>query len=112
MKNLSTLFFSFILLFGAINVFSQETESRMGNGGPYWILGVNGGAAWQDSDVKALPGGGWSFYLGHSLTNKPNAFFSTDLRFRYLNSNTFGQNSSDDYLGNDALKDPFVFAFD
>ena len=84
----------------------------MGNGGPYWILGVNGGGAWQDSDVKALPGGGWSFYLGHSLTNKPNAFFSTDLRFRYLNSNTFGQNSSDDYLGNDALKDPFVFNYD
>ena len=64
MKNLSTLFFSFILLFGATNVFSQETESRMGNGGPYWILGVNGGAAWQDSDVKALPGGGWSLLSG------------------------------------------------
>lgn len=86
-------------------------ESRMGNGGPYWILGLNGGAAWQDSDIKARLGGGWGFYFGHSLYNKPNSFFSVDWRFRYMNTYTFGQNARDTRFGNSILSDPNQFSY-
>lgn len=86
-------------------------ESQMGNGGGYWILGLNAGAAWQDSDIKARLGGGWGFYLGHSFYNPPNTFISADWRFRYMNTYTFGQNDRDTRFGNTILADPMRFSY-
>ena len=113
---MKTIIYTFIILsIGLIyssGIYGQVGENRMDNGGDYWIFGLNGGAAWQDSDVNARLGGGWGFYLGHSIKNKPNAFFSTDARLRYLNSTTFGQNATDNRFGNADLGDTLGYNLD
>ncbi len=114
MKSILYLFLILIFgLFSTTNTFAQGGEKRksMSNGGPYWVFGLNGGGAWQDSDVKARAGGGWSGYIGHSFYNKPNGFFSADARFRYLNTVTYGQNELDTEFGNTVLADPSNFNY-
>ncbi|BDS09704.1 beta strand repeat-containing protein [Aureispira anguillae] len=113
MKSLFYLFFMLGLCLSWANPTTAQVggESRMGNGGAYWIFGLNAGGAWQDSDVKARPGGGWGFYMGPSIYNKPNSFFSADLRFRYLNTYTYGQNHKDELLGNSIFAPP-AFNYD
>jgi homogentisate 1,2-dioxygenase len=75
-------------------------ESRMGaEGGSYWIIGFNGGGAWQDSDILTRGGGGFSFYLGKSIYNRAKSPISIDARLRYMATWTYGQNHGDSTLG-------------
>jgi hypothetical protein len=105
MKSLIQFLVSFSLLLAAtIQLNAQSPEEKMGNGGPFFTLGLNAGGAWQESDVESTPGGGWGFYMGHSLFNKRDAFFSGTARLRYMNSVTYGQNYSDDFYGNTNLE--------
>ncbi|WP_052599667.1 hypothetical protein [Aureispira sp. CCB-QB1] len=98
-------------LLGATQSSAQGGEGRMGNGKGYWIFGLNAGGAWQDSDIKALAGAGWGFYIGHSFYNPKDGFFSADARFRYLNTYTFGQNHRDNLFGNANLADSTQFSY-
>jgi hypothetical protein len=111
MKTILYLFLTLALFLTNIsNSTAQGGEGRMGNGGPYWLFGLNAGVAWQSSDVKAQLGGGWGFYLGHSISNKKDAFFSADFRFRYLNTYTYGQNAKDNAFGNTVFNSsPFTY---
>lgn len=103
----------FIALFGVRSSHAQvNAETRMGNGKSYWTLGLNAGFAWQDSDIRSQLGGGWGFYFGSSIYNKPNSFFSADWRFRYMNTYTFGQNARDTRLANPTLANPSLFSYD
>ena len=85
-------------------------KGRMGKeGGPYWILGLNAGGAWQDSDIKSSPGAGWGFYLGRSIMHNPQNPISADLRFRYMGTLTYGQNATDNNYGNSILNNNFNY---
>ena len=87
-----------------------NAEGRMGKeGGPYWILGLNAGGAWQDSDIKSSPGAGWGFYLGRSIMHNPQNPISADLRFRYMGTLTYGQNAADSDYGNANLAKSFNY---
>lgn len=59
-----------------------------------WELGFNGGAAWQKSDVKMKKlGGGLGFTLGQMYCQTETSPLDWGWRFRYLNANTYGQDS-------------------
>jgi len=72
-------------------------------GGGYWTLGLNAGGAWNQSDIKARPGGGWGFYIGKSIFYNETSPISADLRFRYMGTWTYGQNHKDSVFGNSVL---------
>lgn len=57
-----------------------------------WTLGLNGGAAYQQSDVCALPGGGFGLTLGKNIYHRPNGWLDVDVRGRYLYTHTRGAN--------------------
>jgi|GEM_PF-1255695 len=57
-----------------------------------WTLGLNGGAAYQQSDVCALPGWGTGLTLGKNIYHRPNGLVDVDLRGRYLYTHTRGAN--------------------
>ena len=104
MKKVIQFLVFFSLLFAvSIQLNAQSPEEKMGNGGPFYTFGLNAGGAWQDGDVRSTPGGGWGFYMGHSLFNKRDAFFSGTARLRYMNNITYGQNHLDNFIGNDNL---------
>ncbi len=100
----STIYYLLIILF-SLGGFSTSqaqvgAESRMGSSGDYWIFGLNAGFAWQSSDISPQLGGGWGFYLGKSIWNRPQSIFSVDGRFRYMGTWTYGQNLRDTLIGN------------
>lgn len=57
----------------------------------YWTFGLNGGMAYQQSDIKAtLQGFGAGLTLGKNLYYQPGAAFTFDLRGRALYTETYG----------------------
>ncbi len=55
-----------------------------------WTLGINGGAAYQQSDICLLPGYGAGLTLGKNIYHRPNGLIDVDLRGRYLFTQTRG----------------------
>ena len=86
MKKLSLIIAFCFLLFGNNTTKAQYREYNH-NG---IKLGYNIGGAWQQSDVKSKWGLGQGFTLGVTVYQKQNAFFSFDLRGRYLNAESYG----------------------
>ena len=90
MKNFNstiTLLALFFLSFYQLR--AQEIENHRGK----FFIGLNGGAAWQQSDLTPQLGLGWGLYLGSNLLYGPNSPLSLDWRLRYLGTATYGQDT-------------------
>ncbi|HXB39994.1 MAG TPA: hypothetical protein VNZ49_05585 [Bacteroidia bacterium] len=74
-----------------------------------WRLGLNMGAIWESSDVKAIPGLGGGFNLEKILNKRNDVFLGFSLGFRYLGGRTFGLNTAPQYnlQNNSALNGQF-----
>lgn len=85
MKRIVTLLFIFIASLSSL--FSQTNHP--------FELGFNGGASWEQSDVKMKKlGGGWGLTFGQMyLENKTNPI-DWGWRLRYLSANAYGQGTS------------------
>jgi hypothetical protein len=83
--------FNYLLLTLFCSIIGQNALRAQDGYGGHWFLGLNGGAAWQQSDVKSILGGGGGFYLGKNVFYNEKAPLSFDLRFRYLGTHTYGQ---------------------
>ncbi len=69
---------------------AQHTTTTLDGRGA-WEFGINAGAAWQTSDVCALPGWGAGLTLGKNIYHRPGGLLDFDLRGRLLYTRTFGQ---------------------
>ena len=90
MKTIYSLIISFI----TISLFSQQDYTRYYNS---WRLGINGGVAWQTSDVRSCYGGAGGFTLEKGLNENATNIFSFAIRGRYLGANTYGMNYDRNY---------------
>jgi len=101
----SKLFLTTLLLaLWSYTAFAQQSTYIKQPG--YWTFGINGGAAWQQSDIPALlEGYGGGLTLAKNLYYKPQAPFSFDLRGRLLYTRTYGLDHARSFgiLNNDAL---------
>ena len=71
------------------SVFAQTSTYERTPG--YWTFGINGGFAYQDSDIpELLDGYGLGFTLGKNLYYRPGAGLAFDLRGRALYTKTYG----------------------
>jgi hypothetical protein len=80
-----------------------------------WELGFNGGASWLQSDVKMKKlGGGLGFTFGQMYCQNQTGAIDWGWRFRYLNANTYGQDSkrTSGLLYNNALNGAIDTAVD
>lgn len=78
-----------LLLFGALTLSAQQSSTTFTPG--YWTFGINGGWAYQSSDVKArFNGFGLGATLGKNLYYKPGAPLAFDLRGRFLYTQQYG----------------------
>jgi hypothetical protein len=105
---------SILMLFvclGATSAFAQ-TQQKTYNGfydakkQGYWVLGINGGWAYQSSDVDIdWRGWGLGLTLGKNLYYSPRAPLSLDLRGRLLYTRSYGLDADRDsgIANNDAL---------
>lgn len=77
-----------ILLFIANSTLAQNRHVRSEG---YWTVGLNGGWAYQQSDIRATSDGyGFGLTLAKNVYSRPNALLSFDVRGRFLYANTFG----------------------
>jgi hypothetical protein len=108
---MKTLFNSLMLTIFCSFIGQVALRAQDGYGG-HWFLGLNGGAAWQQSDVKTIVGGGGGFYLGKNIFYSPTAPLSFDLRFRYLGTTTFGQDfQTTNVTNNSTLNSDYAFVY-
>ena len=88
-------------------LWSQESAPRPRRVFMRW--GLNGGAAWQTSDVRTTGGGGTGFTIEFPIVENDHSFFGTGLRFRYLFTGTGGRDITrsydvaDDFTGNGVI---------
>lgn len=77
------------LLLGTINLQAQEINNVRQPG--YWTLGINGGWAYQQSDVRSqFNGYGVGLTLAKNMAYRPGGHLSLDLRGRFLYANMYG----------------------
>ncbi len=76
---------------------SAQAQNAYSNLPGRWRLGLNMGAIWTGSDVKAIPGLGGGFNLEKILNKRNDVFLGFSLGFRYLGGKTFGQNTGPQY---------------
>lgn len=89
-------------LFLPQNAFSQRTFFQK-NGPGWYTLGIDGGLAWQTSDVQtAWNGGGGGLTLAKNLAYRPGGWLSFDLRGRLLYTRSFGADHRRSLLGENA----------
>ncbi len=74
----------------SIQAVAQDTDEIDFFREGWWTFGVNSGAAWQTSDVCALPGWGAGFTLGRNIYHRPGGLVDFDVRLRGLYTRTFG----------------------
>jgi hypothetical protein len=74
-----------------------------------WRWGVNAGAMWQTSNVKAIPALGGGFTIEKILNKRADALLGFSLGFRYLSGQTLGMNTTPSYglHNNNALNGTF-----
>ena len=104
MKRSKLILTTFLLALWSYTAFAQQSTYIKQPG--YWTFGINGGAAWQQSDVPALlEGYGGGLTLAKNLYYQPQAPFSFDLRGRLLYTRTYGLDHarSSGIRNNDAL---------
>ncbi|MFK7810565.1 MAG: hypothetical protein AB8F74_22350 [Saprospiraceae bacterium] len=89
MKNLLRILVSLSFLFIYSQTNAQESTYVRTPG--YWTIGINGGLAYQSSDVKStLDGWGVGATLAKNLYYRPGAPFAFDLRGRLLYDQSYG----------------------
>ncbi len=86
---LSGLTLLFVALF-SFQAAAQNTDDIDFFREGWWTFGVNSGAAWQKSDICALPGWGAGFTLGKNVYHRPGGLLDFDVRGRALYTRTFG----------------------
>ncbi|MEM7105620.1 MAG: hypothetical protein AAF502_20955 [Bacteroidota bacterium] len=88
-----------LLLFIAIAQigFSQPSPMYQRNNDGSWTLGINAGAAWQDSDIRSQPGWGVGLTLGKNIWHRPGGFIDVDVRGRLLYTQTYGKDNLRDF---------------
>lgn len=79
-------------LFFTVGLFAQQSGSHFPARTAGWVtLGIDGGTAFQTSDVKIdFKGYGGGLTLAKNLAYRPGALFSFDLRGRFLLTRSFG----------------------
>ncbi len=102
-----------LLLFLSLNTFGQRSDKRVYTNSGWWTLGITGGAAWQDGDIRAIPGWGAGIDLAKNIYHTPGGLLDLDLRGRLLYTQTYGADHERSYgiLENPALNgtnDPAV----
>lgn len=86
---MKTIYTTLILLGFALFAQAQQSTSTLTPG--YWTFGINGGWAYQSSDVKAQQNGyGLGLTLGKNLYYRPGALLAFDLRGRALFTQQYG----------------------
>jgi hypothetical protein len=81
-------------LFAQLSVNSHYPARHRG----FWTLGINGGTAYQTSDVSRLyDGWGLGLTLGKNLYYRPGATFSFDARGRFLLTKSYGLDTKRSY---------------
>ncbi len=94
-----------LLLFLSLNTFGQRSDKRVYTDSGWWTLGITGGVAWQNSDIRAIPGWGVGVDLAKNIYHRPQGLLDLDLRGRLLYTNTYGADHERSFgiLDNDAL---------
>lgn len=92
------LIFCFVFLtnalFAQLSVNSHYPTRHRG----FWTLGINGGSAYQSSDISRLyDGWGVGLTLGKNLYYRPGAAFSFDARGRFLFTKSYGIDTKRSY---------------
>ncbi|MFN7119155.1 MAG: hypothetical protein ACK4TA_20320, partial [Saprospiraceae bacterium] len=86
---MKTIYMTLILLGFALFAQAQQSTSTLTPG--YWTFGINGGWAYQSSDIKAqFNGFGLGATLGKNLYYRPGAPLAFDLRGRLLFTQQYG----------------------
>ena len=86
-----------IFLLGLNSIYAQRIDYTNDSG---WDIGFGLGGSYQQSDIRNVSGGGFTFLIGHSIYQKQNAFWSLDWRLRFLG----GQNTAfDDRITEDDI---------
>ncbi|MCP4439111.1 MAG: hypothetical protein GY810_09230, partial [Aureispira sp.] len=98
MRSVINYMLTFILLIGSIASYAQQGTTITDKRGGHWIVGLDAGVAWQQSDVKTRHGGGWGFNIGKNLFYRETSPISLDLRGRYMGTWTYGLNSESTLL--------------
>ncbi len=89
MKTSQNIYMTFLLLLWALTLNAQQSSTTFAPG--YWTFGINGGWAYQSSDVKARYNGfGLGATLGKNLYYRPGAPLAFDLRGRFLYTQQYG----------------------
>lgn len=86
MKSIFTLGITFLLLCNV--TFAQRFDTETNSG---WFFGLNGGAAWNSTDIQNKTKFGGGFILGKTLNTDYSSPLSFDLRLRYLRAFWEGQ---------------------
>ena len=94
-----------LLLFLSLNTFGQRSDKRIYTDSGWWTLGINGGGAWQQGDICAIPGWGAGLDLAKNIYHQPGGLLDLDLRGRLLYTQTYGADHERSYgiLENPAL---------
>ncbi len=107
MKRYISRYLPLLLLFiGYIQVDAQDYKRSLNLRQGYYTFGINGGIAYQQSDVCIdKPGLGLGLTLAKNLYYRPGALFSFDARARFLYTQSFGLGDTKSYglLYNEAL---------
>ena len=85
-RNLLLLILASLLLFGINEVIAQDNPYAAK---PGFDIGFGFGGSYQQSDLRNFSGGGFTFMFGHSIYQKPGAFFGLDWRFRFLGGQNY-----------------------
>lgn len=89
MKTNQNIYYTLILLGFALFAQAQQSTTTLTPG--YWTFGINGGWAYQSSDIKAqFNGFGVGATLGKNLYYRPGAPLAFDLRGRLLFTQQYG----------------------
>jgi hypothetical protein len=89
-----SMMFAVQSLFAQLSVNSPYPARHRG----FWSLGINGGSAYQTSDVARLyQGWGAGFTLGKNVYYRPGGLFSFDFRGRFLYDESYGLDSKRSY---------------
>lgn len=105
MKLLSRIFPTALLLFiVSLSVSAQTSTYQSNQRTPgYWTFGINGGLAYQQSDLPVTLDGGWGagLTLAKNLYYRPGGSLAFDLRGRALYSESYGFGTERAYNIND-----------
>ena len=91
MRSLNRILATMLALATLVSINAQTITSPLNQG--YWTLGLNGGAAYQSSDVQSSGNGfGTSLTVGKNIFHKPGGVIDFGVQGRLAYTKSFGLN--------------------